>query len=107
MISLVIFITGTMGLASSIGLGLALAQSAKVIAIDGDGSILTNLRRCQQSPIILPIILFCQSLIMAAMDRPVTNQHIQGVLLSKVVILRLENGGMQRQRHASRSKGSA
>ena len=34
---------GTMGLASSIGLGLALAQSAKVIAIDGDGSILTNL----------------------------------------------------------------
>ena len=34
---------GTMGLASSIGLGLALAQTAKVIAIDGDGSILTNL----------------------------------------------------------------
>ena len=28
---------------SSIGLGLALVQDAKVIAIDGDGSILTNL----------------------------------------------------------------
>jgi sulfopyruvate decarboxylase subunit beta len=37
------YMLGTMGLASSIGLGLALTQSAKVIAIDGDGSILTNL----------------------------------------------------------------
>ena len=33
---------GTMGLASSIGLGVALAQKDKVIAIDGDGSVLTN-----------------------------------------------------------------
>lgn len=37
------YMLGTMGLASSIGLGLALSQKAKVIAIDGDGSILTNL----------------------------------------------------------------
>ena len=37
------YMLGTMGLASSIGLGLALAQKAKVVAIDGDGSILTNL----------------------------------------------------------------
>ena len=37
------YMLGTMGLCSSIGLGLALAQKAKVIAIDGDGSILTNL----------------------------------------------------------------
>jgi len=36
------YMLGTMGLASSIGLGLALAQKKKVIAIDGDGSILTN-----------------------------------------------------------------
>jgi len=36
------YMLGTMGLASSIGLGLALAQSEKVIAIDGDGSVLTN-----------------------------------------------------------------
>ena len=34
---------GTMGLASSIGLGLALAQDKKVVVIDGDGSVLTNL----------------------------------------------------------------
>ena len=34
---------GTMGLASSIGLGLALAQDKTVISIDGDGSVLTNL----------------------------------------------------------------
>ncbi|MDJ0613259.1 MAG: sulfopyruvate decarboxylase subunit beta [Rhizobiaceae bacterium] len=37
------YMLGTMGLASSIGLGLALTQKSKVIAIDGDGSILTNL----------------------------------------------------------------
>lgn len=37
------YMLGTMGLSSSIGLGLALAQDEKVIAIDGDGSVLTNL----------------------------------------------------------------
>ena len=37
------YMLGTMGLASSIGLGLAMAQSKKVIAIDGDGSVLMNL----------------------------------------------------------------
>ena len=37
------YMLGTMGLASSIGLGLALSQKEKVVAIDGDGSVLTNL----------------------------------------------------------------
>ena len=37
------YMLGTMGLASSIGLGLALSQRDTVIAIDGDGSVLTNL----------------------------------------------------------------
>lgn len=37
------YMLGTMGLASSIGLGLALSQKATVVAIDGDGSVLTNL----------------------------------------------------------------
>ncbi len=37
------YMLGTMGLASSIGFGLALAQSKKVVVIDGDGSVLTNL----------------------------------------------------------------
>ena len=36
------YMLGTMGLSSSIGLGLALAQKEPVIAIDGDGSVLTN-----------------------------------------------------------------
>ncbi len=36
------YMLGTMGLSSSIGLGLALAQPKTVIAIDGDGSVLTN-----------------------------------------------------------------
>ncbi|RME15163.1 MAG: sulfopyruvate decarboxylase subunit beta, partial [Alphaproteobacteria bacterium] len=37
------YMLGTMGLASSIGFGLAMAQDKPVIAIDGDGSVLTNL----------------------------------------------------------------
>ena len=37
------YMLGTMGLASSIGFGLAIAQPKKVIAIDGDGSVLMNL----------------------------------------------------------------
>lgn len=37
------YMLGTMGLSSSIGLGLALSQKSQVIAIDGDGSVLTNL----------------------------------------------------------------
>ena len=37
------YMLGTMGLSSSIGLGLALSQKEKVVAIDGDGSVLTNL----------------------------------------------------------------
>ena len=37
------YMLGTMGLSSSIGLGLALVQDKTVIAIDGDGSVLTNL----------------------------------------------------------------
>lgn len=36
------YMLGTMGLSSSIGLGLAMAQPQKVVAIDGDGSVLTN-----------------------------------------------------------------
>lgn len=37
------YMLGTMGLASSIGLGLALTQNKPVVSIDGDGSILTNM----------------------------------------------------------------
>ena len=37
------YMLGSMGMASSIGLGLAIAQKKKVYAIDGDGSILMNL----------------------------------------------------------------
>ena len=37
------YMLGTMGLSSSIGLGLALSQKQTIIAIDGDGSVLTNL----------------------------------------------------------------
>jgi sulfopyruvate decarboxylase subunit beta len=33
------YMLGTMGLSSSIGLGLALAQDKTVISIDGDGSV--------------------------------------------------------------------
>lgn len=37
------YMLGTMGLSSSIGFGLAMAQDKPVISIDGDGSILTNM----------------------------------------------------------------
>jgi sulfopyruvate decarboxylase subunit beta len=37
------YMLGSMGLASSIGLGIALFTSKKVVVIDGDGSLLTNL----------------------------------------------------------------
>lgn len=37
------YMLGTMGLASSIGFGVALAQDKPVISIDGDGSVLTNM----------------------------------------------------------------
>lgn len=37
------YMLGSMGMASSIGLGLALAQKRRVIVLDGDGSVLMNL----------------------------------------------------------------
>ncbi len=37
------YMLGTMGLSSSIALGLALSQPKTVISIDGDGSVLTNM----------------------------------------------------------------
>jgi len=37
------YMLGSMGMASSIGLGLALAQERKVVVLDGDGSVLMNL----------------------------------------------------------------
>ena len=37
------YMLGSMGMASSIGLGVALSQERKVVAIDGDGSVLMNL----------------------------------------------------------------
>ncbi|MFB3765588.1 MAG: sulfopyruvate decarboxylase subunit beta [Methanotrichaceae archaeon] len=37
------YMLGSMGMASSIGLGLALSQQHRVIVLDGDGSVLMNL----------------------------------------------------------------
>ena len=37
------YMLGSMGLASSIGLGLALSTNRKVIVLDGDGAVLMNL----------------------------------------------------------------
>ena len=57
------FMLGSMGLASSIGLGLALAQKKKkIVVIDGDGSILMNLGSLatitfQSPPNLIHIIL--------------------------------------------------
>ena len=37
------YMTGSMGLASSIGLGLSMSSEKRVVVIDGDGSVLMNL----------------------------------------------------------------
>lgn len=37
------YMLGSMGMASSIGLGLALSQRRRIIVLDGDGSVLMNL----------------------------------------------------------------
>lgn len=37
------YMMGSMGMASSIGLGLAMAQNEKVVVFDGDGSVMMNL----------------------------------------------------------------
>lgn len=37
------YMLGSMGMASSIGLGLSLSQKRKVVVLDGDGSLLMNL----------------------------------------------------------------
>ncbi|KZX17674.1 3D-(3,5/4)-trihydroxycyclohexane-1,2-dione hydrolase [Methanobrevibacter cuticularis] len=56
------YMLGSMGLASSIGLGLAMSQNKKVIVFDGDGSILMNLGSLvtifSQNPKNLILIVF-------------------------------------------------
>ena len=37
------YMLGSMGLSSSIGLGLSLSQNKHVVSIDGDGSVLMNM----------------------------------------------------------------
>jgi len=55
------YMLGSMGLASSIGLGLAMSNNRKVIVFDGDGSILMNLGSLvtiyNQNPINLILIV--------------------------------------------------
>lgn len=56
------YMLGSMGLASSIGLGLSLSTEKRVVVMDGDGSILMNLGSlvtiANQSPKNLTIIIF-------------------------------------------------
>lgn len=55
------YMLGSMGMASSIGLGLALSQDRRVVVLDGDGSILMNLgglvTAAAQAPKNLVIVL--------------------------------------------------
>ncbi len=56
------YMLGSMGLASSIGLGLSLCTTRRVVVMDGDGSILMNLGSlvtiANQSPRNLTLIIF-------------------------------------------------
>ncbi len=55
------YMLGSMGMASSIGLGLAMAQNRKVIIFDGDGSLMMNLGSlitiCNQKPSNLVLVV--------------------------------------------------
>ena len=55
------YMLGSMGMASSIGLGLAIAQEQKVIVFDGDGSLMMNLGSlitiCNQNPNNLVLVV--------------------------------------------------
>ena len=53
------YMLGTMGLSSSIGLGLALAQDKTVISIDRDGSVLTNFRTLPTIATMWRTTVFC------------------------------------------------
>ena len=71
------YMLGTMGLASSIGLGLALAQDKKVLVVDGDGSVLMNfgtLPTIANNPASNYILLI---MIMGHMAQQVTRQLTQ------------------------------
>lgn len=56
------YMLGSMGMASSIGLGLALSQERRVVVFDGDGSILMNMGTLatiyNQSPENLILVVF-------------------------------------------------
>ena len=65
------YMLGTMGLASSIGLGLAIAQEKTVISIDGDGSILTTSTSNSETNFDTQIHVYqgtCDSLIVVGCD---------------------------------------
>jgi sulfopyruvate decarboxylase subunit beta len=59
------YMLGSLGLASPIGLGVALSSTNKVVVIDGDGSLLSNLGSlatiAQESPMNLTIIVIDNS----------------------------------------------
>ncbi|MDR2829763.1 MAG: sulfopyruvate decarboxylase subunit beta [Methanobrevibacter sp.] len=83
------YMIGSMGLASSIGLGLALSQEEKTIIIDGDGSILMNLGSlvtiANQNPDNLILIIIDNHVYGSTGNQPTYTQNINLLRIAKSI----------------------
>ncbi|MDR2623912.1 MAG: sulfopyruvate decarboxylase subunit beta [Methanobrevibacter sp.] len=81
------YMLGSMGLASSIGLGLALSQKEKVVVLDGDGSILMNLGSlvtiANQNPNNLILIVMDNCVYGSTGNQPTYSQNIDLLKVAK------------------------
>jgi sulfopyruvate decarboxylase subunit beta len=82
------YMLGSLGLASSIGTGLALGQDKEVVVLDGDGSILMNPNTlgsaAQEHPENLTIIAFDNSANGSTGNQPTYSSNMDLELLAKV-----------------------
>jgi len=81
------YMLGSMGLASSIGLGLACSQEEEVVVIDGDGSILMNLGSlvtiANQNPTNLVLVAIDNGTYGSTGDQPTYCQNTDLLELAK------------------------
>jgi sulfopyruvate decarboxylase subunit beta len=83
------YMLGSMGLASSIGLGLALSQKEKVVVLDGDGSILMNLGSlvtiANQNPDNLVLIVIDNGVYGSTGNQPTYSQNTNLLEVAKSI----------------------
>ena len=68
------YMLGSMGLSSSIGLGLSIAQEKQVISIDGDGSVLMNMNTLStignRAPVNYTLLIIDNGSLGSTVDQP-------------------------------------